>query len=118
MACSDQIVGDDISEKGVSMTYTLEQQPGMLTPAIFPASGDRRTLETIKYHLNHNRLCDHGGDQRTATNVDDAYRSFISQCRAHLPYHLARLRQIIGPNIFTCAIQTQTGFSQRNSAKY
>jgi len=118
MACRNQIVGDDISAKGVSMTYTLERQSGMLTPAIFPASGDRQRLESIKYFSPNKRLCDYAGDQQTATNVDDAYRSFVSKCGVHLTYHLARLCRIIGPNIFTRAIQTQTGFSQSNSAKY
>jgi hypothetical protein len=78
MACRAQIVGDDISAKGVRKTYTLVQQPGMLKPAIFPDSGDRRRLESIKYFSHNKRLCDYAGDQQTATNVDDAYRSFVS----------------------------------------
>jgi hypothetical protein len=78
MACSDQIVGDDICEKGVSVTYTLERQSGMLKPAIFPARDDRRRLESIKYFSHNKRLCDYAGDQQTATNVDEVYRSFVS----------------------------------------
>ncbi|MFT6516479.1 MAG: hypothetical protein ACJATP_000132 [Candidatus Azotimanducaceae bacterium] len=78
MACSDQILRDSISEKGVSMTYTRLQQSDMLKPAIFLDSKDRRSLRSIKYFSHNKRLCDYAGDQQTATNVDDAYRSLAS----------------------------------------